>query len=161
MWTSRTVPTTTLCLSEALHPRFLMALLSDWGGGEFYDSSNRGNPRHWFSFKIHRRQHENKMSVPYWKFDDLLGFASFSWFRLDFRRPGPKTVASKRFYMPPLGGNKRKRFGLPSNKSFVGSANRVHKKCNTFRLSSGWSYVTLSVRWSYVRILKRKHAISR
>ena len=32
-------------------------------------------------------------------------------------------------------------------------SNWKHKKCNTFRLSYGCSYATLSVRWLYVRFL--------
>ena len=38
-------------------------------------------------------------AVPYWKINDFLGFAGFSWVRVVFRAPRPKKAETKRFYL--------------------------------------------------------------
>ena len=69
------------------------------------------------------RYHDTKAAdaVPYWKIDDFVGFAGFSWVWVVLMAARAKKVETKRFYTPPLGGKKTQAFLVaPQKGSFVG-----------------------------------------
>ena len=58
-------------------------------------------------------------AVPYWKIDDFLRFPGFSWVWVVLRAARAKKVETKRFYTPPLGGQKTQAYCLAPQKNLL------------------------------------------